>query len=227
MSTGVNGLGVPDDQSIGVWRDQVVALSHITRLLSLDDAWTAYLTAAQQLSPERRDRDVGFDGLQDLAAEMRSALGDTVESVPRVRDALERLPDGAVEQAMELFAETGADAANLIDWVLAESGATGPRLMLIDACGELLFEAGFEMDILRDKSELLAAHQLPDPDLRPLFRCLGTLVGVGAVAAMGAAGIVTVIGIVPTIFIGGAGFGYGFAKDWKDSKCRDLLPRKR
>jgi hypothetical protein len=217
---------VPDDQSIGAWRDQVAALSHITRLLSLDDVWTAYLTAAQKLSPERRDRDVGFNALQDLAADMRSALGDTVESVPRVRDALERLPDGPVEQALGLIAETEPAAANLIDWVLTQSGKDTPRVMLIDACGELLFEAGPEMDILRDKSELLAAHQLPDPDLRPLFRCLGTVVGVGAVAAMGAAGIVTVVGIVPTIFIGGAGFAYGFSKDWKDSKCRNLLPRK-
>jgi hypothetical protein len=226
VSTGVGGLGVPDDQYIGVWRDQVAALSHITRLLSLDDVWSAYLTAAQKVSPERRDRDVGFDALRDLAADMRSALGDTVESVPRVRDALERLPDGPVEQALGLIAETDPATADLINWVLAEPGEETPRAMLINTCGELLFEAGPEMDILQGKSELLAAHQLPDPDLRPLFRCLGTVVGVGAVAAMGAAGIVTVVGIVPTIFIGGAGFAYGFGKDWKDSKCRDLLPRK-
>lgn len=220
----VGGLGVPDDVFIGTARQQLAALAHVTRLLSLDDLWTGYLEGAKKAPRE----DVGFDGLRGLAADMEAALELAVGAVPDVRATLDRLTDDSVVGALGIVLEAAPSLTDLIGWILRQgSSGTAPRQTLIGACDYIETEAGNELEILQGKARSLESRELPDPDLRPLFRCMGTLVGIGGVAALAAIGAVATIGVAPTIGLGVVAYGYSLSEAWDKSKCAEIrLPKK-
>ena len=220
----VGELGVPDDVFIGTARQQLAALAHITRLLSLDDLWTGYLEGAKTVPRE----DVGFEGLRGLAADMEGALGLAVGAVPDVRATLDRLTDDSVVGALGIVLGAAPSLADVIGWILRQgSSGIAPRLTLIGACDYIEAEAGNELEILQGKARSLESRELPDPDLRPLFRCMGTLVGVGSVTALAAVGAVATVGVAPAIGLGVVAYAFSLSEAWEKSQCAEMRPKKK
>lgn len=220
---GAGRLGTPDDFFLDTSRRQLAAMAQVQQLLALDDMWTAYLQAARA----EVLTDVPFEGLQGIAADMRLLLETLAPTAGEVRGALDRHSDEAINHLLVEVRESQPSAAGLLDWLLA-GGFDGisPRETLMRACDELQAETPAEIEILASKADLLARGELPDPDLRLSFRCLSTLVGVGAFAALAAAGAVTVIGVIPAAALGVLGGAGGLADAWDRGKCSEKPKKK-
>lgn len=187
-------------------------------LLVLDDLWSSYLS----LSNERAgDIKPDFEGLCRLAAEMDDVLARAPEITMQVGASLEPFDDEAVGQALALLREVEPSTEPVVDWLFDDDADATPRARLLAACEWVRQETEEERAILRDKAGRLEHHELPDPDLRPVFRCMWALVGIGAGVAIGAAGIVSVVGIPATVGLGVVAYGYGVSTTWKKSGCKE------
>jgi hypothetical protein len=192
-------------------------LGEVRGLLALDDLWTASLEPAAGLPPASGEPD--FEGLRGLAAGMDALLTRVPEIASEVRTNLEAQEDEHVSEALGEVREEAFDVAGLLDQLLSEVAPRSIRDVFIWACQNVEEEAGTERDILYGKVQKLEDRELPDPDLRPLFRCALTLVGLGSIVSLAAAGAVATLGVAPTVLLGVAGGGYELSKVWEKSGC--------
>lgn len=193
-------------------------LAQIQRLLMLDDLWTAYLDDARSEEPTER---VDFEGLVALAEEMELALRDTPTAAAQVIELLEDVPQGAGEKALRLIGESDEHAAGALAEVLSEDlHGLDARHAFTAACRFIEAETDSEIEHLNGKRSQLEHGELPDPDLRVNFRCISTLVGIGALWGLAAAGATTVVGAPIAIGAGVLGAGSSLVEKWKKSGCR-------
>lgn len=197
-------------------------LAQIQRLLMLDDLWTAYLEDARSEQPIER---VDFGSLIALAKEMELALRETPAAAGRVRELLEDLPPEADDGAIGMIGTSNERIAGALATVLSRDlRGLDPRRAFIAACRFVEIETNDEIAHLIGKCEQLEQGNLPDPDLRINFRCISTLVGIGALWGLAAAGATTVVGAPIAIGAGVLGAGSDLIKKWKKSGCKSDAP---
>jgi hypothetical protein len=188
----------------------------------LDDLWTAYLEDARSEAPTER---VDFDGLVVLAEEMELALRETPAAASQVSELLEDLPPEAGEGALAVIGASDERTAGALAAVLSEDlQGLDARRAFTAACRFIEMETDGEIAHLVGKRAQLEQGNLPDPDLRINFRCISTLVGIGALWGLAAAGATTVVGAPIAIGAGVLGAGSDLIKKWKKSGCKADAP---
>lgn len=195
------------------------SLAQLERLLILDDVWTDRLERAQG---EGESEPVDFRDLIALADEIERALEAAPAATAQVLQLLKEQQDVESDRVLQVIAAGDEQAAGALDELLREDlGDLEPRAAFTAACLYVEAETGAEIDHLRGKRAQLQAEELPDPDLRPAFRCLGTLAGIGALWGLAAAGAVTVVGIPIAIGAGVVGSGTTLVEKWKKGGCKE------
>ena len=198
----------------------LTVLRDVEWLLALDELWTSYIAGKQQ---QPGDAPPNFAALRRLADDIDASVSRMPELAAQVATSLKALDDDAVNQGLGSLREDVPEAAPVVDWLFSEPGPDGPRTTLIRACGWVMQEAHAERGIIREKAALLERGQLPDPDIRPLFRCMGSLIGIGAGVALAAAGVVATLGVGATVALGSAAYIYGVAKVWEKDGCKETV----
>lgn len=188
------------------------ALADAERLLVLDDLWTS---ALEGMDP---DDPIAIERQQEAFGHLVAALDETPSGFPihlkELEGVLNSVSDEAVEEALNEVLE--GDATQSLAMVFGdEITEVGPRGAGIFACQFLLEETAQERSILAAKYERLAVGELPDPDLRPIYRCALYLakLGAAAVAVIGSHGLVLAMHI-------GKAVGTGI-RGWKKARCVD------
>jgi hypothetical protein len=194
-------------------------LAQIQRLLMLDDLWTAYLEDAH--SEESRDP-VDFDCLVALADEMELVLREMPIAAAQVAKLLEDTPQDVSAKVLGLIAVHDPQAAEGLADLLRDDlqGLDGPGQAFIAACRFIDAETDSEIEHLNGKRSQLHRGELPDPDLRLNYRCISTLLGIGALWGLAAAGAVTVVGAPIAIGAGVVGASTSLVEKWKKGGCK-------
>jgi hypothetical protein len=157
------------------WAD----ISAISRLLVLDDLWSAYL------DPGVEKPEPDFDGLRHLAGMMDLGTYEMADVAARTEQALNRIgPEGignALRSMREALPDLGPD-----DWPFGpEDDDASMSERLIEACKFIQEEAGSERDNLELKIGLLNRDQLPGPDFSVPYRRMLKILGVAVATAAG------------------------------------------
>lgn len=193
-------------------------LAQIQRLLMLDDFWTASLEDARSGDPTQ---DVDHEDLVALAKEMELALRDMPSAAAQVIELLDESPPEFDAHALQAIASSDERVADALGTILSEDlGGLDARRAFTAACRFVQAETDSEIEHLAGKRIQLEQGELPDPDLRINFRCIATLVGIGALCALAAAGATTVIGTPIAIGLGVLGAGALLVEKWEDSGCK-------
>jgi hypothetical protein len=188
----------------------------------LDDLWTAYLEDARGDDPSER---ADFDGLIVLAKEMELALREAPAAARQVSELLEDLPPEANEEALAVIGASSERTAGALAAVLSDDlRGLDAGVAFMAACRFIERETDSEIAHLVGKRAQLERGDLPDPDLRINFRCISTLVGIGALWGLAAAGATTVVGAPIAIGAGVLGAGSDLIKKWKKSGCKRNVP---
>lgn len=201
-------------------RQHLAALHDVEWLLALDELWTSSISAGHQ---EPSDAGPDFAGLGRLAGDIDEALSAMPDVALHVLKSLERMDDDATDYALGSLREAVPETASVVEWLHTNSAEGSAHMTLIAACTWVLQETEIERGILREKATLLQRKELPDPDIRPLFRCMGSLVGIGAGMALTAAGTVTVLGVPAVVALGGAAYVYGVGTVWEKAGCKTTM----
>jgi hypothetical protein len=162
--------------------DLLQTCDRVVSLLTLDEMWSVYLTAAQG----SRVAEVDFSGLLELSKRMLDGLSELVETGPRAAELVGSQSDEALIAGLQrLRVQYGP--AELFDSLLDnESARTSLREVLLSAWHWILDNVDDERDILRRKRELLSTGNPCDPDFRLRFKCILVVAGLGAGAALAA-----------------------------------------
>jgi hypothetical protein len=208
-----------EDSGLEDARQHLTALRDVEWLLALDDLWTSYISVGRQAPTGAR---ADFPALVRLAGDMDRALEEAPRAAGLVASSLDAMDDDAVGSALDSLREAVPETATVLDW-LSDSVEVTPRMTLIAACTWVTEETETERAILHEKTAILERGELPDPDMRPIFRCIGSLVGMGAGIAIAAAGTVSVLGAPAVIALGSAGYVYGIAETWKKTRCGEVV----
>jgi hypothetical protein len=224
------------------------ALDVVERLLVLDDIWSDYLSTDARASHEpdfaglrqlatQMDRELGRS--RRVAARVRDALQsredeDVTFELQFVRDRLaqamqaadwrqaggELQVGGLVRREPRIRYELTPDRTGPVGWLLQHNSRRRPaREVMIAACNHVERHAWDERAILSAKAMKLESHELPDPDLSPLFRCAWTVVGIGAIGTLAAAGAVATLGVLPVAGLGTVGALFTLSTVWGKSGC--------
>lgn len=198
--------------------DGLNALSTIEHLLKLDDVWTGYLTAVG--GPDFDGGGIDFDGLLYLAGQMDESISRTTEAAKQVEQLLEPLSNDAIVAGLVAIArDLPADSTGVIDWLVGDLGGISARGFLIASCEYVLREREAEQGVLSEKISHLEAREVPDADLRHPFRCALCLVGIGAAAALGAAALVSTLGVAAVVGLGAASAASQTILNWDKTGC--------
>lgn len=174
----------------------LMASSNVTTLLALDEAWTVYLTSAQ----EGRIQEIDYRGLLDLSERMLAGLDELAQGTPTVREVLDSLPDFVFDVGFRRIAER-FHGDELFGWLLSLPSGELARLTR-SAWQWIGQEVGQERSVLAYKQNLLANGQRCDPDFRLRFKCVLALAGAGVAGVAAGAGIVATLGAGAAIGIG-------------------------
>jgi hypothetical protein len=198
-----------------------VAFSRTMEVLALDDVWTRHLSAPR--SDESGDPE--FDSLIELADRLDAALAALPEALESVRPVLEVVDEPLIHTFVEVIANDDPRARAALERLRADQPGELWRETLDGACQVIQDATAEEREILQGKRRLAESGELPDPDLRPGFRCGLSLVGVAAAATAtilsgGAAGVVplTLTGQATTLVV--AWNGTGCPKAWESLRAR-------
>jgi hypothetical protein len=191
----------------------IVAGSNISQLLALDDLWSGYLGAQTTLTPS------ALGGLLRLVDELDRGISLSAEAASSVWDALNRQSEESITSALSIVL-VGRGGMSVFDGLLeSEDEDDSIRQLLMSACEFIQREVEVERSILTVKSEQLRKGNLPDPDLRPLFRCILSLVGIAAGASLAAAGTVGTLGVLPAAGLGLLAMVGSSVLSWEQSGC--------
>jgi len=211
MSSTAEGVGVAPGGLAGAFAgvDAIVASEEI---LLLDDLWTSALDDLEADDPagvQSQAEDFG-----QLVERMDHALAELPERLQKLEGILSGVSDNEVSDALSKIVggnEIDQDAlAKVFGADITEIGSRGAAIL---ACQFLQEEVGRERDILASKYRVLASGVVPDPDLRPIFRCALYLAKLGASAAavIGSHGLVLAYHVGKVVTTGLMG--------WRRSQC--------
>ncbi len=186
--------------------------------MTLDDLWSAYL------DPDFDGGDADFNGLIELGSFMRQGINEMSDVAYRLKIFLRDRTDENVATALQ---DQGVSLDLVSDF--PKFGTEDPELPaqsfredLIAACDYVLNTIEGEIDQLDGKIDQLGSDIFPDPDMRPLFKCAVTLMGVG----LGVALIIFAppVGVHAAIAaaVGSAQQAGGLVGKWKSSRCREV-----
>ncbi len=207
--------------SIGDYVDDLLRLRSILSLLEFDDLWTNYLDAAN----DGRIADPDFDTLDRLALRMDNGIQEVAEAVKALQGRFSVVHDDALSAGLNVLLEAEAMDPEFNDWL--RSQPEGLEELFRTAAVRVGAEAGEEVRTLYGKRGRLKARELPDSDLRPMFRCALTIVGIGATATLAAAGAVATFGagaagIAAAAGLGASAGGWELSKAWSKSGCPEV-----
>jgi hypothetical protein len=174
----------------------LAASSNITSLLGLDEAWTVYLTSAQ----EGRIQEIDYRGLLDLSERMLAGLDELEQTAQRVRDVLGSQPDAVFDIGSQRIVE-GLPGYEPFGWLISLPSSELARLTR-SAWRWIDEEVGEERSILENKRNLLANGQRCDPDFRLRFKCVLALASAGIAGVAAGAGTVATLGVGAAIGLG-------------------------
>jgi hypothetical protein len=191
----------------------VEAVLAIEELLLLDDLWTS---ALEDLSSEDPAEVQGQgENFGQLVERMDRALAELPQRLGPLEAILNAADDEDIARALTQIAEVGEIDRVLLEEVAfaGEIAEPGPRGAAILACQFLQQEVETERDLLARKYAILVEGRVPDPDLRPIFRCALYLakIGAGAAAAIGTHGLTLAYHLGKAVGTGLFG--------WKKSEC--------
>lgn len=193
--------------------NQLFAGSAITRLFALDELWSQYLST--QGAADAPD----IEGLLDLAGRLGQGIVDAGGAAQQVQRTLERQSEASVREGLNSVRQV-LTQQGVSDWPFDdESTDDNVREILMSACTYIRVENDTERSHLAGKIELLRAGSLPDPDLRPVFRCVLSLVGIAAGSTLAAAGAVATLGALPAVAIGVLAVAGSGALAWEQTGC--------
>ncbi len=201
---------MPDELNSAIATADAVATS--SRLLLLDDAWTAYVT----------NRDPGPDG-DDLAT-----LETLVDEMVRGLDYIAGVATTAAARLRDLSDETVLEAAqNLVrrnpqSWervgldLGSEFEEFGVRQSLLIGCAYVGEFAGDEIRDLREKLQRLQNGEAAEGDMGARIRCALELAGLGF-AVLGCT-----VGLIACLSAAGPAV-IALILTWENSGCRKLI----
>jgi hypothetical protein len=211
MSSTAEGVGVAPGGLAGAFAgvDAIVASEEI---LLLDDLWTSALDDLEADDPagvQSQAEDFG-----QLVERMDHALAELPERLQKLEGILNEVSDDEVSDTLsKIVGDNEIDQDALAKVFGADITEIGPRGAAILACQFLQEEVGRERGILASKYSVLVSGAVPDPDLRPIFRCALYLAKLGASAAavIGSHGLVLAYHVGKVVTTGLMG--------WRRSQC--------
>lgn len=187
----------------------------VVSLLTLDEMWSVYLTAARGDQVAEAD----FSGLLELSDRMHNGLGELVGIGHHAADLVSSQSDEALTAGLQRLRDQYGPA-ELFDWLLDQVAAgTSLREVFLSAWNWILSNVDDERENLLTKRQTLAAYSLPDPDFRFRFKCFLVVAGIGAGTALAAAGTVATLGVGAVVGLGVLAVAGGTALAWKDTGC--------
>jgi hypothetical protein len=191
------------------------AMASVDRLLLLDDLWTSSLS---ELDPSAPASVQGMsDDFKDLVGAMDGSLWELGDRLPKFQDVLQSAEASEVDQALREILRPRPDAASAYEKMfeadITEVGVYGAGNL---ACQYIVRELDAERTTLAAKLVQIEKGEVPDPDLRPPFRCalfLAKLVAAGVVV-IGSHGLALAAGIFDGVDRA--------VSEWNKSRCKDL-----
>jgi hypothetical protein len=198
----------------------ITAIGFTERLLILDDIWTAAILDARS----RTNAEADIEGLIALAGEISEALGEAPATAKRVRESLEQVEQVGRDQVLALIYQSNPQIGAAISALLDDHFPNlPPQDTFIAACRFVEAATGAEQEHMYEKRGPLEAGAISDPDLRPPYRCGITLIKVGAIWGLAAAGAVSVLGAPIVIGAGVLAAGVDVAEKWDKSGCPETI----
>jgi hypothetical protein len=165
---------------------------------------------------------VDFDGLLNIAAQMTEGIEQATTAAGEIRTIITPIPDQAIRIGLDSIHETMSGLA-AITWLLQQEDLND---LAVESCEQIAAEAPVEQQVLQQKRVALTNGERPDPDLRPIFKCLLTVTGLAAGGVIAGAGSVATLGIPLATGLGALAYTGGLAAIWDQTRCGDLRKRK-
>lgn len=189
-------------------RDDVEAVLSVSRLLMLDDLWTAYLDHA-----DKEDVARDLPDLEALVGEMREGLGVVREHARSAAERLQAVSDEEVTRTLDDMIRVHSNAwPDLRDSFTQDLAELGVRRSLAAACIYVDQVADEEMDYLNDKLARIQSGSFERGDFRFPTRCTLELAGIA----------LCVLGCLPItlLCVGGIALtAYELIDGWKHGGC--------
>jgi hypothetical protein len=193
---------------LSIQRDCVEATQSISRLLALDDLWTAYLDHANAEEIARDIRD-----LETLVQSMNDGIAVARNHVRIAGRRLEAASDDDVARAIDNLLE---GHASLRDRFVGSLDEFGIRQSFVAACRYIDLEGEEEIGLLNAKLDRLCSGEFESGDISARMRCMLELAAVACSA-------------VPCVLafpVGCSGIGSAvlfYIARWEKSACKERL----
>jgi hypothetical protein len=190
-------------------RESVEAVLSVSRLLMLDDLWTAYLDHADK---EDVARDIS--NLESLVGDMREGLGVVRKHAKSAAERLQAVSDEEVNRTLDDMIREHSNAwPDLRDSFTQDLAELGVRRSLAAACIYVDQVADEEMSYLDEKLVKLQGGSFERGDFRFPTRCTLELAGI-ALCVLGCIppSPLCIVGIILTAI--------ALIEGWKNGGCR-------